>query len=466
MRYLKVNLFWRNQKLILFFLFFFIIHFCCQLALFRVGEDKNLIVGDGVIYYSVLRSAVFDRDLKLGNEYERFGENLASPDIIRANIGGGYYKNMLTVGPAILWLPFFGIAHAAVKIFNVFGGNIPADGFSFPYQYSAAFGTLVYVLIGLGLCVKMMKFYFNKEITFLAVVGVFLASSLVYYTLIEASMAHGASFFVIALLFYRCLFYRDESSAGYWFSIGILGGLAFLMRYQDLAFLIIPGFFAFFYFINLLKKMDYKAILVFFRNLLFCLFAITIAAAPQFLFWKILYGSFLSYPFVVRTSIFQADIFSSLFSSWQGLFTITPITLPAVMGLFLLNKRNQKMALALLLCLVVQIYIDGMFRSATLGLIPRISGLGDAFGARRLVNCAPIFIFGLAALLDWLMNNANLKKVFIYSLLSIFIVWNALFMVQYKLNLIPSDDYLNFKEMVTDKFTLPFMIIEHIKGKV
>jgi hypothetical protein len=52
--------------------------------------------------------------------------------------------NLFTVGPAILWFPFLLIAHLAVLLLNLFGKQIAADGFSFPYLLAMAFGTATY----------------------------------------------------------------------------------------------------------------------------------------------------------------------------------------------------------------------------------------------------------------------------------------------------------------------------------
>jgi len=103
--------------------------------------SNTIIRGDGVGYYAYLRSLVFDRDLNFKNEYSyfepAFSEDTkpvtttwAKGDVTRT----GMVPNTFPVGPALLWSPFYLVAHFVALGLNVLGASIPINGYSLPYQ--------------------------------------------------------------------------------------------------------------------------------------------------------------------------------------------------------------------------------------------------------------------------------------------------------------------------------------------
>ena len=80
----------------------------------------------------------------------------------------GYIDNHFSVGPAILWSPFVGIAHLSVLAANQFGLAIPADGFSKPYRLAMALGTAIYGFFGLWLAFDLARRYFDERWAFVA----------------------------------------------------------------------------------------------------------------------------------------------------------------------------------------------------------------------------------------------------------------------------------------------------------
>src|SRR4029450_11633722 len=91
---------------------------------------------DSVSYYAYLRSAVFDRDLDFGNEWAHWGY----PEPARTPTG--LHRNVQSVGPALLWAPFFMAAHVYVELGRALGWvRYAPDGYTLPYRRSGALGT-------------------------------------------------------------------------------------------------------------------------------------------------------------------------------------------------------------------------------------------------------------------------------------------------------------------------------------
>ena len=118
----------------------------------------RLYSSDEVQYFSYLRSIWFDRDVSFENEYRYFYDhNIAQ--------SGGYYETFLvretgagrrvnygTIGCALLWSPFYGIAHLWTRI----TGGV-ADGFSPPYIRAVAYGSAFYGFLAVLLSIRAAR---------------------------------------------------------------------------------------------------------------------------------------------------------------------------------------------------------------------------------------------------------------------------------------------------------------------
>ena len=106
---------------------------------------------DGNGYYAWLVSPIIDGDFDFENQYRHadpffqllmFEENRQPrPDMLTRT---GRLGNQWSVGPAILWLPWFLTAHVGVQAARLWSPALPADGYSWPYRYACAIGTACY----------------------------------------------------------------------------------------------------------------------------------------------------------------------------------------------------------------------------------------------------------------------------------------------------------------------------------
>ena len=103
--------------------------------------DGRIVFGDALHHYVQLRSVVFDHDLKFTNEYLRLygpgaGQDSETEWIVKTN-ATGHIRNLMPVGPAILWTPLFLAVAGAVWIANALGAAYPLDGYGRLFQASA-----------------------------------------------------------------------------------------------------------------------------------------------------------------------------------------------------------------------------------------------------------------------------------------------------------------------------------------
>jgi hypothetical protein len=402
--------------------------------------DNALIGNDGIGYYSYLRSLVFDGDVDLRNEYAHFqwGSSRITPT--------GLVYSGLAIGPALLWSPFYLFAHLVTLIASETGFPVNPDGYGYIYQAAICMGTIIYVGMGAFLTYRLCRRYFSAYSSLIAVLGGWLAASLIYYTVAEPSMAHGVSFFAVSLFLWVWHPPRRRTSKE-WGALGLALGLMSLARNQNLLFssvLVVEAIQAIIDATAARRRLgvlrEYAA-----GGLIAGAFAL-ITFFPQMLVWKALFGSLITVPQGAGFfDLLGPNLLEYLLSTRHGLFTWTPIMILAVAGFVPLWKRDRKVTTALLTALLLLWYLH----SAVVRW-----WAGDAFGARRLVSAMPVFALAMAALTDWVADRFDRGQWLTTLVLASLVAWNSLFMLQYRLGFISMSDALSVDELTVGKLRM------------
>lgn len=97
----------------------------------------------------------------------------------------GNWVSMYSSGFAILFSPFFFIAH-----FWASTGAYPADGFSFPYQFCIGNGVMIYIVAGIFLTRKVLLHFFTDTIVSIVLVLLLLGTNYFHEATSEEVMPH------------------------------------------------------------------------------------------------------------------------------------------------------------------------------------------------------------------------------------------------------------------------------------
>lgn len=423
-----------------YFLIILIIFFITLLLFLRAW-----VIADGVSYYSYLPSVFYDHSLNFYNEFQ-FYSTLSSPwlDFAREYfIKDGIVMHYFAVGPAVLALPFYFLVWIIIKILAVLGIYSLSSHLDFlPYLLSFNIASAFYGIMGLLIAYKFANQFFSKQICFWSVLAIWLGSSIINYFYFEASFAHTFTLFGVGLFIYYWWNTYQKRKFKEWFVLGLIGGIMALTRWQEVTFLVLP-------IIELVIKN--KKLLGTLKNSIIFILGFIIAFSPQIAVWKLVYGQYLIIPqgsgFL---HYFNPQIISVLFSSKHGLITWTPIIFLALAGLYFLYKKEKTLTIYLIICFLLQLYVNSIAEDWWGGF---------AFGQRRFIDLSLVFVLGLSAMFDFLRQK--ISGIFYKGVAIFFIVWNFLFLIQYRAHLIDGGEYINFQEMILNQFTLaPFNVIK------
>ena len=245
--------------------------------------DRHVRGSDGIYYYIYLPSLFFDRDLDFTNDIKRFNSG------IRGGITPmGYPENVFSVGPAILWSPFFGLAHVFTLVDNALGGKLPVNGYSYYYRAFVYLANPLYALLGLMFIVLALRKFFQPNPVLLATLAIMFSTQLTFYVFSQQLMSHVVSFATTSGFLYMTL------QHGYRKRTAFIAGIMIMARWQNAIYLLImlptvipPVFTA------IREKEERRGKLLHISKDYFSFIAVLLAAfSPQMLAWKYLYGSF------------------------------------------------------------------------------------------------------------------------------------------------------------------------------
>jgi hypothetical protein len=403
---------------------------------------------DEIEYFSYLRSLAFDRDLDFTNEYSSFVDRdpqglagFRATFLDRREAVTGRPINFASLGPALLWSPFYLVAHVAVVVARAAGAGVAADGLSWPYTAAAAYGSAVYGFLGLLLAHDALTRHggFSAVAATAAVAALWLGTPVLYYLTLAPAFSHACSLFAVSLLLWLWLRARGRSEAeglADWALVGLAGGLCGLVREQDALFLIVPAAGLLW---DAIRRSDVRGPVM--RALVMGASA-ALVFVPQLLAYRALNGRFGPSTLVTRKMAYLSPHFLEvLFDPGHGLFVWAPLLFVAAVGLLLLVSRRNPVAACLAAGLLLQFWINGAVESWS---------QAGAFGSRRFVSATPVFAWGLAAILALVLPR--LRTGAVAGVLAVFVWWNVSLMIQFGLKLMDRQR-LEWPRVAVNQFT-------------
>ncbi len=397
---------------------------------------QRIYASDEIQYFAYTHSLFFDHDLDFSDEYLHFynSDKVKFADIYRDlynkhEPATGLPINVAPIGTGLFWLPFYALAHVLALSASALGANVAADGYSQPYIVAICLASYLYGCLGLLLCYALASRVFGKAIGALAVVTMWLATPVIFYTVIAPPWSHATSLLVVTLFLW--LWHRTRRPEGRtpkeWALLGLSAGAMMLVREQDALFLVVPildfGFWILDFGLTVDANPKSKI-----QNQLLGLVLMGITASitfiPQLIAYRVITGHFGPSKVVSGKFTWTSPNFLNvLFSPEHGLIPWTPVLALGLAGLVLLWRKDRVLTAALTLAFLLQVYVAGSFLTWQ---------SASSFGQRRFINCTLIFVLGFAALVAWALSN-GLPKWAVGLVIALFVAWNAGLLMQYAL---------------------------------
>jgi hypothetical protein len=391
------------------------------------GDGQYLPIldrGDGHMLYLMARSTAADRDWDFANDLARFGDPWQQP----TNAVTGRAEIPHPIGPALLWTPLIWFAQAGAAVANLFGADIAPHAYTSWHQrfvfLSSALAAIGAVLLGLCLA---RRFVGGTWAPAYAAIAVLLGTSVTYYATYMPSYGHALDALACAAFLAAWALTIGRTDWRRWVLLGVLLGIAMLIRVQDLAFGVvivvevgaaIAG--------DLRRRaIDWRVrALIWLGGGALALVVALVVFTPQLYYWHVVYGDWSSLPQGSRyTRLGSPMIVELLYAPRNGWLSTHPVAYLAVIGLACVPRRARVVALALGLALALQVYLN----STILDWWAMAS-----YGQRRMCSVTLILVVGLAALL-WragrLAARARRTPLVVWHALAIvvlgtFLAWN------------------------------------------
>jgi hypothetical protein len=306
---------------------------------------------------------------------------------------------------------------------------VAADGYSRPYIWAACMMSALYALGGLLLSYRLARRYAGVFAATAATLAVWLATPLIFYSFILMPWSHAPAFFLFAL--FLTLWLHDWQlplearvpgrSAGRWLLLGLLGGLMAITREQLGLLLLLPAAEGLIAYWRLARAQGWPVLRRLLGGHALFLAGLALALVPQLLTYKVLNGHYGPSTVVGgKVNLSSPYFFSTLVDLEHGAFLWSPILPVALLGLVILARRQRLLAGMLALAFIAETYMNGTFFTWH---------LSGSFGFRRLIECSPVFIVGLAALLQTL--RPRLPRWAMALVVAGFIYWNVALIAQW-----------------------------------
>ncbi|MEK7543781.1 MAG: hypothetical protein AAB557_02865 [Patescibacteria group bacterium] len=365
--------------------FFYILAFFSH-ALFL----QKTVFGDGIFYYSWIRSVVVDHDINFANEYSHFA--VTTPITPTNQLG-----NKHPIGAPLFWLPWYGQAR------TLLGGS----GYELSYQLLIGFLSVLAAFSGLILLYRLLMQSFSPAVSLLSMTSIALATNLLFYGAVDPVNSHAISFFA-AVVFLSFLYSKNVSP----FVTGCALGFCALVRPQDaiLGLLTIPS----------LKRSHLLRL----KSVIPLLLGSMLIFSPQLFVWYALYGSPFTSPYLAGGESFawwSPNFLNVLFSPTNGLFLWTPVTLLTLIGFLCWKDKRRAWSIGVV---VMEIAIVGSWSTWW---------QGASYSGRMLVSTLPILSFGLAALYTRLVRAGLNGRSVILTIIGPLSAMNAILIVRFLL---------------------------------
>lgn len=393
-------------------------------------NSRTVISWDTIGYYSYLPATFIEKDLKLSFINDSNVSRYNGTKYVSIKYIEGYRVMKFPMGMAVLYAPFFAIAHVLATPLGY-----DNNGYSEIYQCFIEFSGLFYVLFGLIFLRKTLLLFYSEKTAALSLLFIFFGTNLLCYASIESPMSHTYTFSLFSIFIYYMIVFLKSPNVKYTMYLGILFGLIVLIRPINVLFILTV------FLLGVLSLEDFKIRLQLFikyYHLVFLFFLITfLVILPQLAYWKYVTGHFFHFSYGKEHFYFNnPHVLQCLFGFRKGWLIYTPLIVFALMGIWFMRKQQTSLFFYLIIILLpLYVFIISCWWCWW---------YGGSYSQRTLIDLYPLLCIGFAAFFHRISTSTILKKRIVYSIMTLLLLLNLFQTAQYKYNIIHYDS-MTFK---------------------
>ena len=401
-------------------------------VVYMLGHSHG-VTSDGVVYVAQLRSVVFDHDFDIAREIELLRQP-ARPHYV------------VPVGPVVVWAPLYLLVSLADTVGRTVGWWPPPEdpafiGLGTAFVRSIMLSSAAIAFAGLWCVHRHVRTVVAPAQALVTSLLLLWATPLAWYLVYEPTMTHASSFGLVAVfVILAARWGRRPYTRAQSLALGGLIAAAFLVRPQDVLFAAWPAV--------VTLTMQGRGWMARLRDTLWLALWAGIGAVPalllqavhsQFVFSQYDYallgqGGYL-HPLDSRW-------LDTLFSSWHGFLSWSPVAYIAVLGSVVLLWRDTRWAATTLVLLFAMAWVNGATQDW--------HGNGS-FGGRRFSSMLVLLAPGLALAIDMAVRRPLLLLA---PVAAAGVWWNVLLMEQFATHMIPREERVSFSAVVRQQADL------------
>ncbi len=304
-------------------------------------------------------------------------------------LDNGRYVVRYPAGQAVLYLPFFIIAHVIALL-----SDFPADGFSRPYDVTMRIGGLVYHFLGFYFAGRILRLHYSDKVVGITLVVLLFGTNA--YSLFggTALAAQGSLFFLVAWFIWLVDRYFKQSTISLIVAVAVVFGLICLNRPTDFITIApailwpmaIPG---------LSLKKELKRFFGRWSHAAIFIGVVAFVGFIQFGYWKYAGGSWFidSYGSPQEgLDLLSPHTIPFLFSFRSGWFVYTPIMFLVMIYLFIRAIKGDGKMKVVLIYVLLFIYLASSWTNWW---------YGNGFSQRAMGQAYALLCIPLAGIIDY-----------------------------------------------------------------
>ena len=372
------------------------------------ADKKNALINwDVTSYYSYLPALFIYKDLKF-HFLEKSKINFeAKHQFWPETAPNGNKVIKTTMGMSVLYFPFFITSH----LYSLLNDKVEANGFTKPYEIGLTFSSIFYMFMGLFFLAKVLNSEYEEKKVSTLLVLVFLGTNLFYYATTEPCMSHVYTFSLASIFMYITIKIFQKPSFKFFFFLGLISGLLFLVRPTNILFFITFLLYKIDSFFCIKKRLFW--LVQHYKNLIITIFTSALIGSIQFFYWKWITGNWFFNSYVGEQFYFnQPRIIEFLFSYRKGWLIYTPIFILSFLGLYKMYKRKNPWFASALIILPFIIYLFSSWWCWW---------FGGGFGMRPMIDYYPLLIIPIGEILS---NKVPYKRFSLNFIIGSFVLLN------------------------------------------